>query len=748
MINRSFVLFTAINCIVFLSGQLCAQETLTKPPAAKPVLVAPSGVQTKLVPNSGKPVKPAPVQKIDVVPAKKAAEAQKSVVLRTQNLLPATTKAWISIPDATDLSDRFERSQIGELAKKKVLKPFADSIKSQVKEWIDQQNVRLNLDIDQLDGVNSGEICFAGVLREGGEHGVVFLMDVSNTRNKAENLSDRLSKKLIARGATKKEGSIQGVTYSQHTLDKPKVFRTPRKTFQTIVDVKGDKKSSWMLVSNNESVFRDVLRRLTHPERIQAVETLAAQKSFMSVMNQTESEFKSQIRWFVDPFGYHELAQRVRDSEAIGKVPRDDLAKKLAGSGFDTFRGIGGQIGIMTGEHEVLHRTFVYADRLNAGQKKVFELLDFNTNRDQPHTFPRWVPEDASSVMIGDWNMQKALKAFGHFWDAQTKPGSWKQLLIDLKQDPNLRFDLEGVVAQLGNRFTVVSATERPIGPKSERVVVSATLKGKPEFIFDNISRANPDARIIKVGGHKFIEIDSTREPEEGLKIDEFDDLEDDFEEEDDEDPEEEEPKRFELFEKRYITVAGKAGDKSGIELLISNDKEYLKKILARRKSKAAVAEDFVRIKTTLATLTDDTKVAWRQFGRLDKGLETNYEMLRRGEMASSQTMLARVINRIFNKQAEENARLEGKEFDADAVRKQELNGAMLPKDFSKSIAPYLGPTGSVVEVMDNGWRITGVVLKRGDASDSKKSTVKLIEPKLGSADARKLVPATQKLSK
>ena len=94
------------------------------------------------------------------------------------------------------------------------------------------------------------------------------------------------------------------------------------------------------------------------------------------------------------------------------------------------------------------------------------------------------------------------------------------------------------------------------------------------------------------------------------------------------------------------------------------------------------------------------------------------------------------------------NARLEGKEFDADAVRKQELNGAMLPKDFSKSIAPYLGPTGSVLEVMDNGWRITGVVLKRGDASDSKKSTVKLIEPKLGSADARKLVPATQKLSK
>ena len=75
--------------------------------------------------------------------------------------------------------------------------------------------------------------------------------------------------------------------------------------------------------------------------------------------------------------------------------------------------------------------------------------------------------------------------------------------------------------------------------------------------------------------------------------------------------------------------------------------------------------------------------------------------------------MLARVINRIFNKQAAENARLQGKEFDKDAVRKQELDGATLPKDFSRSIAPYLGATGSVVELVDGGWRITGVVLGR-----------------------------------
>jgi len=276
VINRSFVLVSAILCCVCFVGQLHAQQTTVVPALGKPAFVKPPVVE------AAKAAKPQEAAKPDAV-------AKPSGFL-SQNLLPATTKAWVSYPDAKDLSERFGRSQFGELAKNKTLKPFADSLKAQVKAWIDQQNVRLNLDVDQLNGVSSGEICFAGVLNEGGEHGILFLMDVSKTREKAVDLCDRIAKKLVARGATKKESTIQGVSYSQLTLDKPKVFRTPRNTFQTIVDVKGDNKSSWMLVSNNESVFRDVLRRLTNPERIQAVVTLAAQPSFQTVMKQTDQQ--------------------------------------------------------------------------------------------------------------------------------------------------------------------------------------------------------------------------------------------------------------------------------------------------------------------------------------------------------------------------------------------------------------------------------------------------------------------------
>lgn len=199
MINRSFVLVPAILCCICLIGQLRAQETIVAPALGKPASAQPPQVKTA-------PAIDKPQEAIE-----QAAVVSKSAGFLSENLLPATTKAWISYPDAKDLSERFDRSQFGELAKNKTLKPFADSLKAQVKDWIDEQNVRLNLDIDQLNGVSSGEICFAGVLREGGEHGILFLMDVSNTREKAAQLSGRIAKKLVARGATKKEGAIQGV---------------------------------------------------------------------------------------------------------------------------------------------------------------------------------------------------------------------------------------------------------------------------------------------------------------------------------------------------------------------------------------------------------------------------------------------------------------------------------------------------------------------------------------------------------
>lgn len=60
---------------------------------------------------------------------------------------------------------------------------------------------------------------------------------------------------------------------------------------------------------------------------------------------------------------------------------------------------------------------------------------------------------------------------------------------------------------------------------------------------------------------------------------------------------------------------------------------------------------------------------------------------------------------------------MNGEEVDPDAVRKQELDGSQLPENFAKSIAPYLGAIGTVVEAEENGWRISGCILKKKQVS-------------------------------
>lgn len=712
MVKRLFVALIALAWIgLTLVESVQAQTPTTKPatPSTRPLEV----INPNLDPGDAKIEATLAAEE---PPADQDADQEKGVEEaattrpRSETFLPAATKAWVSIPDADDLDERFSKTQFGALAKEEDLKPFTEHLKSQAKKWIDQQNVRLNLSIDDLHGVHSGEICFAGVLPQDaagesikGQHGLVFLMDVSETQDKAVELQTKINAELVKRGANQSQGSINGVDYTKSVIEKPKVFRKPRYNFQAIVN-------GWMVVSNNEVVFRDIIGRIANPDKIQPVETLAAQDAFATVMkNTTLGEHKANIRWYVDPFGYLELSQQIKDDEAIAKVARDDIAKKLKNAGLEAFKGVGGSVAVATGEHEILHRTFTIGARNKKPENASFHnLFDFSSPK-IPLKAPFWAPDDASSIAIGNWDFDKALVGVGHFYDSSMgQPGDFDRILDDFKNDPGLQLDVRKLISSLDDQVIVVTATEKPVSKDSERVIAGIRVSGDPAFVFDAIKRAHPDATEISLGGQKVIEYDSSVEPDD-LVDDPILTFGGDIPQE--EIDEEEEKPRFEAFEKRFFTVlTSPAGEKF---LLVANNKTFLRKILAQRKNNLENASDVEQVYLTLDKLTDADKVAWRTFGRLDATLEINYELIRQGEMANAQTVLARLLNFMAVKQAEEEALAQGKEVDPKMVRKQELDGSTLPESYSKAIAPYLGPVGSVLEVEPEGWRITGAFLKK-----------------------------------
>ena len=640
-------------------------------------------------------------------PSSVQAQDQKKKIA-SENLLPATTKAWFSVPDGTLLEQQFQKTQFGQLTKDETLKPFIDSIRGQVKSWVNQKNVRLGLRIDDLKGVRSGEFCLAGILPEDegdqklgrGLHGMVLLVDVSETEEAARELLTKIDEEMLEQGATREEmEDVHGVTVSCWKLKpRPNSLRKNRAAYQAIA-------GGWVVASDNEDIFRDIVRRAVKVDAIVPDETLASTAAFKNVAAETKIEGVEQnhVRWFIDPFGYLQLAQAVADEEQEFRQRRDDWANTLKKLGFGAFQGIGGIVNFATYEHEIVHRTFIYAPRTgDERDKRVFGLVDFRNRNNAKFTPPAFVPYDSSAYFSGVWDMGSAVKNVGDVVDAfLQEEGLFEQMLVSFKTD--MKIDLYEVVDSFDNQLFIVSEKHESktgeINDESERVLIALKLKDNADVALDAFKKnlIGPAAEM-KIGEIDVLEIDTTAEDPELENLDDpFDDSFDDLDIGSEE--EEETPKEFSLFEKRYIAEV------NGY-LLIANRKSYLEKILAlKQTTELEDCEDFKEVATALQKLSDEKRVSFQQFGRIDQAIKANYEMLRTGKMGTSKTVLGRVLNRVMTAENDPE------------IREQQVDGSKLPADFDKHVAPYFGPMGWVVETTKDGWLITGVVLKKNSVS-------------------------------
>ncbi len=629
----------------------------------------------------------------------------KNIKITSENLLPATTKAWFSVPDGDLLKQQFEKTQFGALTKDEELKPFIDSMREQLKSWINQKNVRLGLRIDDLKGVRSGEFCLAGILpdqEEGeeigrGSHGMVLLVDVAETEEQARALLAKIDKEMIEQGATREEmEDVHGAQVSRWKLkSRPNSLRKNRSAFQAIA-------GGWMIASDNEEIFRDIIRRAVDVKAIVVDETLASTEAFQSVHDETRLERvdKYHVRWFIDPFGYLKLAQAIADEEQEFRQRRDDWATTLKKLGFGAFQGIGGVVNFATYDHEILHRTFVYAPRTgDERDSRVFGLVDFRNRNDADFEPPSFVPYDSAAYFTGVWNLSSAIKNVGAVVDAfLQEEGLFEQMLVSFKTD--MKIDLYEVIESFDDQLFIVSEKKESesgeINEESERVLIALKLKGKPDVAIDAFKKnlIGP-ATPSKIGEIEVLEIDTTAEDPDLVDLDDpFDDSFEELDVENDDDVEEA-PKEFSLFEKRFIaSIDG--------YLLIANRREYLEKVLElHQKKELQDCEDYREVAKALGKLSDKSRISFQQFGRIDRAIKTNYEMMRKGKMGSSNTVLARILNRMMMSETDvEN-------------RRQQIDGSKLPADFDKHVAPYFGPMGWVMETTEDGWLVSGVVLKK-----------------------------------
>ena len=130
-------------------------------------------------------------------------------VTPSEQLLPATTRGWVSIADYDAARAAFNRTQFGQLVKDESMKPFAETLKDQLTKRFNESGREISVTWEDIENVYSGEICLAR-LQPGGirwkslgdSHAIALLVDCKTNLEEAAALIKKIDADLKARKAT------------------------------------------------------------------------------------------------------------------------------------------------------------------------------------------------------------------------------------------------------------------------------------------------------------------------------------------------------------------------------------------------------------------------------------------------------------------------------------------------------------------------------------------------------------------
>ncbi len=427
-------------------------------------------------------------------------------------------------------------------------------------------------------------------------------------------------------------------------------------------------------------------------------DTLASVPAYREIMTHCASSagnLAPDLRWFVEPFGYAEVIRAATPLREKHKGP--DLIKVFKDQGFTAIQGLGGFVNFSAGKYEVLHRTMIYAPavagRNPQGVNKynlAARMLRFPASGDLLP--PAWVPRDVATCTSFNWDLHTAFNVINSLVDEMVgEKGVCSDVLDSLRDDPDgPRVDIgKDIVAHLGNRITIISDNELPIGPKSERKVLAIETTDEPTVAaaIGKLMGAEKDAHRREIDGHVVWELIDCQTEMPQLDI---------------ETPgmvmqhsESDAACKSNGNQRFFSTTAICVADG---QLFLSSHLSLLEKVLqqAKRSDGLSTADDYQLI-AKQATAVGAGPISFRVFSRTDQAVLPTYELIRTGQMPQSETILGKFLNSMSAETKE------------GIPRKQKIDGSQLP-DFS-TVQKYLGPAGSFVTSLDDGWLCVGLMM-------------------------------------
>lgn len=616
----------------------------------------------------------------------------------SENLLPNTTKGFISTPNLELAQEKLGETELGKMFSDPLMQPFVEDLEKQIRGRMDMAGVRLGLTFEDLKGVDGGEIALAVIqpdAKDKNSHATVLIIDVTGKEAAAKAMLEKIAANQTAKKGVKSVTKANGIDLT--------IYALPLKADETAAEhVIYFLHQDQIVLTDSEVAAKEIAGRFGGA----AKDSLAKLSSFehsMAKNAKAAGDAKPNVRWFIEPFGYVEVSRAING----GKRKRGrDLLKILANQGFNAVQGLGGNIFFTTGSEDILHRTFVYAppvvrkegDKNKDKYNLAMRMLEFKNSEELAP--PGWVPAEAATYITFHMDIKKAFRYSESLVDEYAgDKGVFKAMWENLAHDPagpmiNIEKEL---IDHLGERVTLVSDVKVPVDLKSERLIVAVELLGPKSSIvvaetLKKAFRDDPSAKRREFKGHVIWELinEATVEPDlltvegaapPGGKLGGGGD-----------DEEEEATEKPILPNMAFTVVNG--------QLFVGTHVEFMEEVIGKGSTAPPMVKsnDYLRISDALARL-GATKDSFRLFTRTDESYRGTYELLKQGKLPQADTLFAKLLNGMLGSG------------EKGEVRKQELDGSKLPE--FKHVQKYLGPAGSYVHSEEEGWFIVGVLLKK-----------------------------------
>lgn len=600
-------------------------------------------------------------------------------------MFPATTQAIVRLPDTAAFVDAWAKTQYGKLATDPKLQNFWNSQRDDIRNRLSEAGWQLSVDVEDIEAIADGQTAVGWIARDGEKpYSVAAVVDIGSRELQAGEFLKRVAKELKAREASESKVKILDVEVTRYQWPSP---ANPKNLLQSYYVIsKGQ-----LIATDDERTMKELLEAQSGTKS----DSLIDSKTYLEAKAKLPEMKEVDIEYFVNPLG---MVKLLREVGGRPKKNQPDILKLLTDQGFGAVRCITGNLDFGSDQHDMIHNGFI---KLEQPIEEPVKILTF-PNVDA-FAVPSWLSTGSASVTAFSWDLREAFPRFKYIVDGYVNsPGTFDSMIDGIKTDiqgPQIDIVKE-VLPLLSSQFFIVTEVTEPITPDSKRSLVAVKLndpEGKFAEIVDRYGSNEPQGQPLDVPDTKYriwsflnetddveVELDfaagtkKSTPPKEQAK-----------EDAEDESDESEEP----LLEQWAISVV------DGY-FLFASDAELLLETIERVKSndQSLFKEpDVARANDVIQRLLGEDSHSLMQIDRTDKSFEMQYELFREGQLSSSRSVAAAILDRI----------LDPKKKNKD--KQQKISGDALPP-FSE-IRSYFMPAGTVSTSSDEGWLIQSVIL-------------------------------------